>query len=181
MSSSWNGSTVDALISALRAATLEERLASVPQFVAGRVVFTTSFGLEDQALTHAIFKSGLDLSIDIVTLDTGRLFPEAYDLWGETETRYGRRIPGLAPDRAGLEALLVGQGINGFRHSVGARKACCHVRKVEPLQRALAGAAAWITGLRAEQSPDRSTARGRGRHLQSHQDQPHCKLEQGRS
>jgi phosphoadenosine phosphosulfate reductase len=130
------------------------RVAIVAEHVQGRIVFTTSLGLEDQAVTHAIF--GQDLPIEVVTLDTGRLFPETYQVWADTEARYGRRIHGLSPDRARLEQLVARQGINGFRASVEARKTCCAVRKVEPLRRALAGAAGWITGLRAEQSADRA-------------------------
>jgi phosphoadenosine phosphosulfate reductase len=117
-------------------------------------VFTTSLGLEDQAIAHAIFAQ--DLAIDVVTLDTGRLFPETYQLWVDTERRYGRRIRALAPDHLSLEALVARQGIDGFRASIEARRACCAVRKVAPLARALAGASGWITGLRAEQSADRA-------------------------
>ena len=117
-------------------------------------MFTTIIGLKNHALTHAI--AAADLYIEIVTLETGRLFPETYDLWAETEERYGRRIPGHAPDHDALEALVGHQGINGFRRSIETRKACCAVRKVEPLGRALAGAAGWITGLRSEQSQGRS-------------------------
>jgi phosphoadenosine phosphosulfate reductase len=104
---------------------LPERLALASRSIAGRLVFTTSFGLEDQAITHAIFRAGLDLRIEIVTLDTGRLFPETYDVWAQTEERYGRRINAVSPDRTGLESLVARQGINGFRQSVEARKACC--------------------------------------------------------
>jgi phosphoadenosine phosphosulfate reductase len=151
------GVEADALAHAMTDTGLPERLALASRSVAGRLVFTTSFGLEDQAITHAIFRAGLDIHIELVTLDTGRLFPETYDLWAQTEERYGRRINAVAPDRTGLEALVARQGINGFRHSVEARKACCDIRKVEPLGRALAGAAGWITGLRAEQSAFRAT------------------------
>jgi phosphoadenosine phosphosulfate reductase len=139
---------------AMAEASLPARLSCLPKLVSGRLVFTTSFGLEDQAITDAICTA--DLPIEIVTLDTGRLFPETYDLWAETEERYGRRILGLTPDRDNLETLVAEQGINGFRRSQEARRACCHVRKVEPLGRALAGAAGWITGLRAEQSASRA-------------------------
>ena len=132
------------------------RLTSLCRFVDGRLVFTTSFGLEDQAITHAIFAAGVDSRVELVTLDTGRLFPETYDLWAQTEERYGRRIAAVVPRQTSLEALVAEQGINGFRHSVEARLACCSVRKVEPLRRALDGAAAWITGLRAEQSSNRA-------------------------
>src|SRR5947209_5224367 len=72
-----------------------ERLALLAERVPGRIVFTTSLGLEDQAIAHAIFTQ--ELAIDVVTLDTGRLFPETYDIWTETERRYGRRIRGLSP------------------------------------------------------------------------------------
>jgi phosphoadenosine phosphosulfate reductase len=130
---------------------LNDRVAAIRRIVSGRVVFTTSFGIEDQAIAHAIFGQGL--AIDVVTLDTGRLFPETFELWAQTEHRYGRRILAVYPDRAGVEPLVAHQGINGFYASVEARHACCAVRKVEPLRRALAGAVAWITGLRADR-PD---------------------------
>jgi phosphoadenosine phosphosulfate reductase len=135
---------------------LSDRLSAVRGAAAGRAVFTTSFGVEDQAITHAIFQGGHD--IEVVTLDTGRLFPETYAVWAETEARYGRRIRAFYPDRDGLEHLVARQGIDGFYASIGARKDCCGLRKVEPLKRALAGAAIWITGLRAEQSDARSGA-----------------------
>ena len=133
---------------------LFERLALAAAQLPGRIVFTTSLGIEDQAIAHAIFSQ--DLAIDVVTLDTGRLFPETYQVWAETERRYGRRIHGLSPYHRHLEALVRRQGIDGFRASIEARRACCAVRKVEPLGRALDGASGWITGLRAEQSADRA-------------------------
>ena len=133
---------------------LFERLAAIRAEVPGRVVFTTSFGLEDQAIAHAIFAQAL--AIDVATLDTGRLFPETYDAWAETERRYGVRVLAFAPEQRAVEALIAGQGIDGFRSSVAARLDCCAVRKVTPLARALDGSAAWITGLRADQSADRA-------------------------
>ena len=117
-------------------------------------MFTTSFGLEDQVILHHICQAGLD--IDVVTLDTGRLFAETYTVWEETERRYGRRIRAIYPHHAALEDLIAAQGINGFYHAKEARTACCDARKVEPLKRALAGAQGWITGLRANQSADRA-------------------------
>jgi phosphoadenosine phosphosulfate reductase len=130
-----------------------ERLASLRAAVPGRIVFTTSFGIEDQALTHIIF--GQKLDIEVVTLDTGRLFPSTYKLWQETEERYGRRIRSYHPDARALAAYVADAGINGFYHSKAARQACCEIRKVEPLDRALADASAWVTGLRADQSGQR--------------------------
>jgi phosphoadenosine phosphosulfate reductase len=133
---------------------LFERLAAIRRQISGRVVFTTSFGLEDQAIAHAVFAQAL--AIDVATLDTGRLFPETYDVWAETERRYGVRVLAFTPEHRAVEALVAGQGIDGFRSSVAARLGCCAVRKVVPLVRALDGAAAWITGLRADQSAERA-------------------------
>jgi phosphoadenosine phosphosulfate reductase len=130
-----------------------DRLAALRASVGGRIVFTTSFGLEDQALVHAIATAGLD--VEVATLDTGRLFPSTYRVWEETERRYGVRIRAFHPQPAALAAFVAESGIDGFYHSKGARLGCCHVRKVEPLARALAGAAAWVTGLRADQSAGR--------------------------
>jgi len=112
----------------------------------GRIVFTTSFGLEDQALLHAVVATGL--AADIITLDTGRLFPETYALWAETEARYGVRIRAFYPDAEEIGAFVAWHGINAFRDAKELRLACCGIRKVEPLRRALAGAVVWLTGLR---------------------------------
>ena len=134
-------------------ADLFARLDAIATATTGPAVFTTSFGLEDQAIAHAILSRGLP--IDIVTLDTGRLFPETYDVWAKTEARYATRIRAAYPRHDALEALVSDQGIDGFYRSLQARKACCNVRKVEPLARALSGAAAWVTGLRGDQSDQR--------------------------
>ena len=134
-----------------------ERLARFRRQVEGKAVFTTSFGLEDQVIHHLIAEQNID--IEIATLDTGRLFRETYELWAETERRYGRRIQAYYPQHAKLESLVKTHGVNGFYDLREARVACCHARKVEPLNRALAGAAAWITGLRADQSNQRETTR----------------------
>jgi bifunctional enzyme CysN/CysC len=130
-----------------------ERLARFRGEVTGKLAFTTSFGLEDQVILQMICER--DLDIDIVTLDTGRLFPETYELWAETERRYGRRIRAVYPRHEKLEALIEKHGINGFYESVEVRQSCCYVRKVEPLNRALLGAAGWIVGVRADQSAHR--------------------------
>lgn len=133
---------------------LPGRLALLRDRIDGAMVFTTSFGIEDQTLAHAIFTQ--NLPIDVVTLDTGRLFPETYDVWAQTERRYGVTIRALYPEARDLETLIADQSIDGFRQSVAARKACCNVRKVEPLKRALTGADAWVVGLRADQSGARA-------------------------
>jgi phosphoadenylyl-sulfate reductase (thioredoxin) len=145
-----------------RAATLGSRLAPLPpaerlallrQEVEGKIVFTTSFGIEDQAILHLIRERELD--IDVVSLDTGRLFPETYELWERTEEHFGRRIRAITPRHDELETLIERQGINGFYKSREARTACCFARKVDPLNRALNGAQGWIVGLRADQSANR--------------------------
>jgi phosphoadenosine phosphosulfate reductase len=159
MAADLRDDAIGQLASAMVSANLPTRLRAARRVVSGRLVFTTSFGLEDQAITHAIFTHGLDLDVEVVTLDTGRQFPETYDVWAETERRYGCRIQALVPDAGALEALVSAQGIAGFRISVEARQACCGVRKVEPLRRALTGAGGWITGLRSEQSTHRAATR----------------------
>ncbi len=131
-----------------------ERLKALRAQVPGRVVFTTSLGLEDQVITHLIGEARID--IDIVTLDTGRMFPETYTLWRDTEDRYGVSIRPYYGKGDALEALVAKQGIDGFYNSLESRHACCEVRKVEPLGRALAGASAWVTGLRADASQNRA-------------------------
>src|SRR5213078_228851 len=115
--------------------------------------FTTSFGLEDQVIVHLMSRHGID--VDVVTLDTGRLFEETYAIWAATERRYGVKVRAYYPRRGDIEHLVARQGINGFYESKTARLACCQIRKVEPLNRALDEARAWITGLRSEQSAHR--------------------------
>ncbi|MGE0039029.1 MAG: phosphoadenylyl-sulfate reductase [Xanthobacteraceae bacterium] len=127
-----------------------QRLARLRAEIDGRIAFTTSFGLEDQVLLHLVAEH--DLEIDLVTLDTGRLFNETNEVWAASEQRYGRRIQVFTPRSDDVEALIRRQGVNGFYQSRDARLACCHVRKVAPLNRALAGAHAWVTGLRGDQS-----------------------------
>ncbi len=141
---------------------LVARMAALLRSAAGRVVLTTSFGLEDQVLTHAAAAAmalpefaATGRRIELATLDTGRLFAETLDVWAATERRYGLRVASLSPDAATVESLVAAQGVEGFRDSVDARRACCGVRKVAPLRRALAGASLWITGLRADQSEAR--------------------------
>jgi phosphoadenosine phosphosulfate reductase len=154
----WDAETATAsakaLAAALPALDLFERLAAIRAHLRGRMVFTTSFGLEDQAIVHAIFSQSL--AIGVATLDTGRLFPETHEVWAETEERYGCRVAAFAPSNGSLEALIGQQGIGGLRSSLTARLECCNVRKVAPLDRALAGNAAWITGIRSDQSAGRA-------------------------
>jgi phosphoadenosine phosphosulfate reductase len=135
-------------------ARLEDRVLEVSRALSGRVAFSTSLGLEDQAVLHAIAAAGAQ--IDVFTLDTGRHFPETLETLDASERRYHLKIRAIAPDAAEVEALVARHGIFGFRLAVENRKACCEVRKVRPLKRALAGAAGWITGLRRDQSAERA-------------------------
>ena len=116
--------------------------------------FASSLGAEDMVLTDLIVRDRLD--IEIFSLDTGRLPPETYELIDEVRKRYGLALRLYYPRHELLEAYTREYGINAFYESVELRMGCCHVRKVEPLQRALAGRKAWITGMRASQATTRS-------------------------
>ena len=119
----------------------------------GKVVFSSSFGVEDQVLTHMILNE--DKNANIFTLDTGRLPTQTYDVMDKTNIKYGVKIDVYFPNTKDVEQLYKAQGINGFYESVQNRKTCCAVRKIEPLKRALQGYDVWITGLRASQSVTR--------------------------
>jgi phosphoadenosine phosphosulfate reductase len=131
----------------------QEGLRLISEQYAVRAVFSTSFGLEDQVITHWIAAAKLD--IKIFTIDTGRLFQETYDVFDLTLKKYNFPITTYFPHHTRVEEMLKQKGPNSFYESVENRKECCYIRKVEPLQRALAGAKIWITGLRAEQSANR--------------------------
>ena len=133
---------------------LTERIRSIAGSTNGRLAFSTSLGEEDQAIIHAICDAGID--VDVFTLDTLRHFPETLETLQRTEQHYGIRIRVVTPDPTDLEELIDRDGELGFRTSVNSRKACCMIRKVLPLNRALKGSAGWITGLRRGQSTERS-------------------------
>ena len=133
---------------------LTESLRFLSENFTGKIVFSTSFGIEDQVITNEIFTSKLN-NIEVFTLDTGRLFPETYAVWDKTNLQYGKQIKAYYPQASKLEKYVNQNGINGFYASVENRKECCSIRKVEPLNRALEGVNLWITGLRAEQSQNR--------------------------
>jgi phosphoadenosine phosphosulfate reductase len=137
-----------------RVKTLADRIREMRRRIEGRIAFSTSLGLEDQAILHAIAESGAE--IDVFTLDTGRLFPEVLETVELSELRYRIRIRLVAPEAAEVEQLVARDGVFGFRHSVENRKACCEIRKVRPLNRELKGAQGWISGLRREHSDARA-------------------------
>lgn len=115
--------------------------------------FANSLGAEDMVLTDLIVKAGLP--IEIFSLDTGRLPLETYDLMAAVQKHYGLKLKVFYPRHDLNEEYVRANGINAFYESIELRKGCCYVRKVEPLQRALAGKQAWITGMRAQQAATR--------------------------
>jgi len=144
---------VAALLAELGDATPEEVLADAAQRYAGRVAFASSLGAEDQVLTHMIATLGLD--IPIFTLDTGRLYPETYDLLDRTAKHYDLCIKTYFPAAAEVEKMVDKDGVNLFRDSIEERHRCCEVRKILPLRRAQLELGAWICGLRSGQGMTR--------------------------
>lgn len=145
----------DALVASVhskRAQVLALLKAAAAEFPA--ITFANSYGAEDMVLTDLIAKE--NLPIEIFSLDTGRLPAETYTLMGDVENTYAIKPVVFFPRHEAVESYVRGKGINAFYESIDLRKACCHMRKVEPLQRALAGKQAWITGMRAEQATTRS-------------------------
>ncbi|MFV8322287.1 phosphoadenylyl-sulfate reductase [Flavobacterium sp. LB3P21] len=133
---------------------IEETLSFLANEYKDKVVFSTSFGQEDQVITALIGQN--NLPINIFTLDTGRLFQETYDVFHKTLKKYKIDIKTYFPEASEVENLLNQKGPNSFYESVENRKECCFIRKVAPLTKALKGNDIWITGLRAEQSENRN-------------------------
>jgi phosphoadenosine phosphosulfate reductase len=124
------------------------------EYFKGKIALSSSLGLEDQVLTEMVVS--IDSSTKIFTLDTGRLFPETYELIDRTSSRFRKKIEVYFPNAKKIEKMVNSKGINLFYESIENRKQCCHLRKIEPLSRALTGLDAWITGLRQEQSVTRN-------------------------
>ena len=116
----------------------------------GKIALSSSLSIEDQVLTDLIVK--IDPSARIFTLDTGRLFPETYSLIEKTNLRYDIHLEVMFPDYREVEELVKTEGINLFYNGIDQRKACCRVRKLNPLKRAFEGLEVWVCGLRNEQS-----------------------------
>lgn len=119
-----------------------------------RIALSSSLGAEDQVLTQMVWTANAQAKV--FTLDTGRLFPETYDLIDRTCRRYKNRIEVYFPLADRVQQMVHEKGINLFYESVENRKQCCHIRKIEPLQRAFSQLDAWICGLRSQQSVTRS-------------------------
>lgn len=145
---------VQTLIEKTKDFSIEEAFTFLADEYKGKVVFSTSFGQEDQVITALIANS--NTAINIFTLDTGRLFQETYDVFHKTLKKYKKHIEVYFPEAADVQNLLNAKGPNSFYESVENRKECCFIRKVAPLTKALKGNSVWITGLRAEQSENRN-------------------------
>ena len=141
------------LSSQLEILSASEALFLLSEKFSGKTTFSTSFSFEDQVITHDILANSVPISI--FTLDTGRLFAETHAAWNSTNTQYHTHIKAYYPDHTQLELFIQTHGPNSFYESVENRKNCCHIRKVEPLKRALKGNEVWITGLRAQHSAAR--------------------------
>jgi len=149
----FNNTKFAELNSKFENATPQEIIAYFLQEYKGKIALASSLGAEDQVLTDMILK--IDPTARIFTLDTGRLFPETYDVIAATNQKYNTKIEVFFPDATKVQNMVNEKGINLFYESIENRKLCCHVRKMEPLERAFAGMSAWICGLRREQSVTR--------------------------
>jgi phosphoadenosine phosphosulfate reductase len=129
---------------------IEDALREISKLFPGRVKFSSSLGQEDQVLTDIIARNHIDISI--FTIDTGRLFNEAYETLERTTARYKIPIEVYFPQAEAVQQMVKEHGVNLFYESVLNRQACCNVRKVEPLNRALQNTSVWLTGLRATQT-----------------------------
>lgn len=141
------------ILSEIKGLSIEQSLQYLIKTFPGKVIFSTSFGWEDQVISDIIFRN--NFPIKVFTLETGRLFPETYYVWSRTLERYGKPIQAYYPNTAAVEHLVGSKGPSSFYESVENRKECCAIRKIEPLKRALSGNVCWITGIRAEQSQNR--------------------------
>ena len=144
---------VQQVLSMTQLSDVAQSLLALSDHYKSNAVFSTSFSLEDQVIAHLIFTQ--QLAIQVFTLDTGRLFEETYSTWSRTLEKYGQPIQAYYPDTVSIQNLVTAKGPNSFYESVENRKECCYIRKVEPLKRAIKGKEVWITGIRAEHSPNR--------------------------
>ncbi|MBC3879127.1 phosphoadenylyl-sulfate reductase [Undibacterium sp. FT79W] len=141
-------SDFDARLAATKA-TLEEIAAEFTP-----AVFASSLAAEDMVLTDLILRN--NLNIGIFSLETGRLHAETLGMLDTVKNTYGTAITLFKPEAAAVDAYVQQHGLNAFYDSVEMRKECCRIRKVEPLNRALAGNKAWVTGQRRAQAATRT-------------------------
>jgi phosphoadenosine phosphosulfate reductase len=149
-----NNTELTKLSSLLKDKSIIDSIKELVSAYPGKVVFTTSFGIEDQVITDIIFRNSLP--VEVVTLDTGRLFPETYQVFSETLLKYKKKINVCFPDPGDIQRLMTEKGPFSFYESKENRLECCHLRKVLPLNIVLKDKSIWITGIRSEQSDNRS-------------------------
>jgi phosphoadenosine phosphosulfate reductase len=154
MQASDNHKKIESLRQATAGYSCEQLLGYFLEAFQGRIVLASSMAAEDQVLTDMVCR--VAPTTKIVTLDTGRLPQETYDVIEATQKHYNRKINVLFPDYRQVEKMIDQHGPNLFFESVENRKLCCHIRKIEPLKRALDGMDVWICGLRKEQSVTRT-------------------------
>jgi phosphoadenosine phosphosulfate reductase len=150
-----NSAELTRLSSQLKDKSIVDSLREIVSEYPGKVVFTTSFGIEDQVITDIIFQN--NIPVEVVTLDTGRLFPETYQVFSETILKYKKKINVCFPDPNDIQKLMTEKGPVSFYESKENRLECCHLRKVLPLNKVLKDKSLWITGIRSEQSDNRSS------------------------
>ncbi len=150
----WTETEVTKVAQRLESQGAEEVLQWGAQAFSPKIAFASSFGAEDVVVIDLM--SRVKPQVTIFTLDTGRLNEETYEVMDRIRERYGASIVSYFPDREAVEKLEREKGFYSFRKSIENRKECCGIRKVEPLNRALSGLDAWITGLRREQAVTRS-------------------------
>jgi phosphoadenosine phosphosulfate reductase len=145
---------IDTLNEKLAGASALEMISYFLKEYKGKIALSSSLGLEDQLLTQMV--CSVDKNTRIFTLDTGRLFPETYDLIERTNKKYGILMQVFFPEAGQVEEMVKSKGVNLFYNSIEDRKSCCFVRKIVPLRRAFSGLEVWICGLRRDQSVTRA-------------------------
>lgn len=150
---SYTKADLDGLNKQLEGASAQEIIKFFVNYYKSKVTFGTSLGAEDQVIYYML--SQMETEIPVFTLDTGRVFPEVYDLISTSTKKYKLPIRTMFPDPKEVEVMVDEKGVNLFFDSVENRKQCCQVRKLNPLARALVGKEAWFTGLRKSQSVTR--------------------------
>jgi phosphoadenosine phosphosulfate reductase len=141
------------IIKRLAGLSIEKQIDHLADLYPGQVAFSSSLGPEDQVITDIIARNGIP--VRVFTLDTGRLFPETYELLDRSRSRFKIPIEVYFPQADAVQQLMTEKGATSFYESVENRIECCHIRKVEPLDRALKDVRVWVTGIRGDQSDNR--------------------------
>lgn len=138
----------------LNGKSIEDQLKMLILLFPDKIIFTTSFGIEDQVISHLIYEN--NIQVEVVTIDTGRLFPETYKVFDNTLKKYQKEIRVCFPEHEALEKMVTEKGPFSFYYSKENRLECCRLRKIVQLNKALEGMECWISGIRADQSDNRN-------------------------